>query len=287
MQSVLTLVGAAGQPFDENVIDAIASALPVTRRREAPADGSLSLWFDCADLTAARADVAAKLDGAGLDFCLRPVVPDGHWKLLIADMDSTMITIECIDELGDFAGKRDAVVAITERAMRGEIDFEGALAERVALMAGLPESALPECFAERVQLSPGAKAMVQGCRDAGMHCALVSGGFTYFTERVAEICGFHENRANRLLIEDGELTGRVAEPILGRQSKIEALDELCARLGISASQAVCIGDGANDIGMIEKAGLGVAYRAKPITKAAADCTIDHGGLDVLLRYLWI
>lgn len=287
MQSVLTLVGTAGQPFDEKVIDAVAANLPVTRRREVPGQGTVSMWFDGMDLAAARAETAEKLDGRGIDFCLRPVVPDGHWKLLIADMDSTMITIECIDELGDFAGKRDEVVAITERAMRGEIDFEGALVERVALMKDLPESALPACFEERVQLSPGAKAMVQGCRDAGMHCALVSGGFTYFTARVAEICGFHENRANRLLIEDGVLTGRVAEPILGRQAKIEALNELCARLGISRDQAVCIGDGANDIGMIDATGLGVAYRAKPITKAAADCTIDHGGLDVLLRFLGI
>lgn len=287
MQSVLTLVGTAGQPFDANVIEAAAADLPVTRRREVPGEGSMSLWFDSADIPAARAAVAARLEGAELDFCLRPVVPEGHWKLLIADMDSTMITIECIDELGDFAGKRDEVVAITERAMRGEIDFEGALTERVALMKGLPESALPACFDERVVLSPGAKAMVQGSRDAGMHCALVSGGFTYFTERVGEMLGFHENKANRLIIEGGVLTGRVAQPVLGRQSKIDALNDLCARLDITPDRAVCIGDGANDIGMLEKAGLGVAYHAKPITRAAADCTIDHGGLDVLLRYLGV
>lgn len=285
MTSVLTLVGQPGQPLDESLFARLSGLATVERQREQIGKGVAEFFYASDDLAGLRAAAAEILDGRPVDFCIKTAVPEDHWKLLIADMDSTMITVECIDELGDFAGKRDAVVAITERAMRGEIDFEGALRERVALMKGLPESALPDCFAERVELSPGARELVQGCRAAGMHCALVSGGFTFFTERVAQLCGFHENRANRLLIEDGRLTGTVAEPVLGRQSKIEALDELCTRLGITPDQAVCIGDGANDIGMIEKSGLGVAYRAKPITKDAADCAIDHGGLDVLLRYL--
>lgn len=285
MTSVLTLVGQPGQPLDESLFARLSGLATVERQREQIGKGVAEFFYAADDLAGLRAAAAEILRDQPIDFCIKTAVPEGHWKLLIADMDSTMITVECIDELGDFAGKRDAVVAITERAMRGEIDFEGALRERVALMKGLPESALPDCFAERVELSPGARELVQGCRAAGMHCALVSGGFTFFTERVAQLCGFHENRANRLLIEDGRLTGTVAEPVLGRQSKIEALDELCARLGVTPDQAVCIGDGANDIGMIEKAGLGVAYRAKPITKDAADCAIDHGGLDVLLRYL--
>lgn len=285
MTSVLTLVGQPGQPLDEALYGRLAGLATVERQREQIGRGVAEFFYASDDLAGLRGKAAEILDGLPLDFCMRRPVPEGHWKLLIADMDSTMITVECIDELGDFAGKRDEVVAITERAMRGEIDFEGALRERVALMKGLPESALPDCFAERVELSPGARELVQGCRAAGMHCALVSGGFTFFTERVAQLCGFHENRANRLLIEDGKLTGTVAEPVLGRQAKIEALNELCTRLGISADQAVCIGDGANDIGMIEAAGLGVAYRAKPITRNAADCTIDHGGLDVLLKFL--
>jgi phosphoserine phosphatase len=287
MHSVLTLVTTKGQLPGEVVQQRLASLLPYPRQESGDGLTFHNSHFDCADLPGLRTRIAEALTDLPVDFCLRPVVPKGHWKLLIADMDSTMITVECIDELGDFAGKRDEVVAITERAMRGEIDFEGALVERVALMKGLPGSALPECFDERVVLSPGAKAMVQGCRDAGMHCALVSGGFTYFTARVAEMCGFHENRANSLVIEGGVLTGTVTQPVLGRQSKIDALNELCARLGITPDQAVCIGDGANDIGMLDAAGLGVAYHAKPITRDAADACINHGGLDVLLRFLGV
>lgn len=285
MTSVLTLVGQPGQPLDESLFARLSGLATVERQREQIGKGVAEFFYAADDLAGLRAAAAEILDGQPVDFCIKTAVPEGHWKLLIADMDSTMITVECIDELGDFAGKRDAVVAITERAMRGEIDFEGALTERVALMKGLPESALAECFEARVKLSPGAREMVLGCRTAGLHCALVSGGFTYFTERVAELCSFNEHRANKLLFENGVLTGKVADPILGRQAKVQALHEFCKRLGISPSQAVCIGDGANDIGMIEAAGLGVAYRAKPITKAAADCAIDHGGLDVLLRYL--
>ena len=203
-------------------------------------------------------------------------------KLLIADMDSTMIPVECIDEVADFAGVRAQVVAITEPAMRGEISFEEAIYRRVELLAGLPEIRLQDVFDQRVSLNPGARTAVQTMRVHGAYCALVSGGFTFFTERVAEAAGFNENRANTLLAENGVLTGKVAEPVLGREAKVSALQELTAKLGISADDVLAVGDGANDLGMIGAAGLGVAFRAKPIVAEAAGCTIDHGDLTTLL-----
>lgn len=203
-------------------------------------------------------------------------------KLLIADMDSTIIPVECIDEVADFAGVREQVVAITEPAMRGEISFEEALRARVALMKGLPAAQLEDVYTERVSLNPGARTLVRTMAAHGAYTALVSGGFTYFTERVAAAAGFHENRANTLLIEDGTLTGKAAEPILGRQAKIDALRELSEARGLSADDALCVGDGANDLGMIEAAGLGVAYHAKPIVADAAAVRIAHGDLTALL-----
>ena len=211
-------------------------------------------------------------------------VPTSHRrkKLLIADMDSTMIPVECIDEVADFAGVREQVVAITEPAMRGEISFEESIYRRVALLAGLPEGKLQDVFDQKVSLNPGARTAVQTMRAQGAYCALVSGGFTFFTERVAVAAGFHENRANTLLVENGCLTGKVTEPVLGREAKVTAMNELVARLGISTDDVLAVGDGANDLGMIGVAGLGVAYRAKPIVAEAADCAIDHGDLTTLL-----
>lgn len=284
MQTVLTLVAATGQDIPDAALARVRAALPADPA-ETRTPGALHLRFEAADAAAVRGDVADALADAPVDFCVQPAELQGGRKLLLADMDSTMITVECIDELADFAGVRDAVHAITERAMKGEIDFEGALTERVALMKGLKESALQQCFDERVRLSPGARELVQGCRAAGIHCALVSGGFTFFTHRVAELCGFDENRANTLIFEDGVLTGEVTQPILGRQAKIDALNEICGRLGIGPERAVAMGDGANDLGMIELAGLGVAWRAKPITAEAADARIDHGDLTTLLRFM--
>lgn len=203
-------------------------------------------------------------------------------QLLIADMDSTMIPVECIDEVADYAGVRDQVVAITEPAMRGEISFEDSLRARVALMEGLDAAKLADVYADRVVLNPGGRTLVQTMRANGAHTALVSGGFTYFTERIAQTAGFHENRANRLVIENGELTGRVEDPILGRASKLEALDEITSRLGIKRVDALCLGDGANDLAMIEAAGLGTAFRAKPVVADAADASIRHGDLTAVL-----
>ena len=199
-------------------------------------------------------------------------------------MDSTIIGCECLDELADFAGVKAAVSEITERAMRGELEFEGALRERVAMLAGLDLSALKACFDQRVRLNPGARTLVRTMADHGARCLLVSGGFTYFTSRVAVAAGFHEDRANRLIEAGGALTGAVADPILGREAKLAALRQESGRLGLDLSATVAIGDGANDLAMIEAAGLGVAYRAKPLVAARADARIDHADLTALLYF---
>ncbi|UDL96410.1 phosphoserine phosphatase SerB [Lichenihabitans sp. PAMC28606] len=202
--------------------------------------------------------------------------------LLLADMDSTLIGQECIDELADFAGLKAHVSAITERAMRGEIAFEPALRERVGLLAGLPVSIVATVLAERITLTPGARMLVQTMRAHGAYCALVSGGFTLFTGPVAERLGFDENRGNVLLIKDGTLTGQVADPILGREAKLHALIELRDRLGLTADATMAVGDGANDLAMLGEAGFGVAFHAKPAVAAAAHGRIDHGDLSALL-----
>ena len=203
-------------------------------------------------------------------------------RLLVADMDSTIIPVECIDEIADFAGVRDRVQPVTERAMRGEIGFEDALRERVALIGGLGEDRLQAVYDARIRLTPGARALVRTMRAHGAHTALVSGGFTFFTRRVAEAAGFHEHRANRLLAEAGRLTGRVAEPVLGRAAKLDALRELVTALRIAPKDALAVGDGANDLAMIEAAGLGVAFHAKPVVAGRAGASIRHGDLTALL-----
>lgn len=234
-------------------------------------------------LAAVRAAVNEALEHQPVDFAVQPA--EGRKKtLFVADMDSTIIGCECLDELADFAGVKDKVAAITERAMRGEIGFEGALRERVAMLKGLDNSALQRCYDERVKLNPGARTLVQTLRAHGVRCVLVSGGFTFFTGRVAAAAGFHADRANRFVEEGGRLAGAVHEPILGREAKLAALREESARLGIDPSCAIAIGDGANDLAMIEEAGLGVAYRAKPVVAAQADCRIDHADLTALLYF---
>jgi phosphoserine phosphatase len=203
-------------------------------------------------------------------------------KLLIADMDSTIIGQECIDELADFAGCKTEISAITERAMRGEIDFEAALKERVGMLAGLSESVLDECFQERIRLNPGATALVRTMNASGATTVLVSGGFTFFVERVAKLAGFAHFLANELLIEGDALSGRVREPILGREAKEAALRSFAAASHTPLQETVAVGDGANDLDMIAAAGLGVAYRAKPKVAEAADASIRHGDLTALL-----
>ncbi len=184
-------------------------------------------------------------------------------RILIADMESTIIEQEMLDELADVIGIRDRVAEITERAMRGEVDFDTAITERVALLGGLDAGVLDEVARTRLSYMPGARELVATMKSQGAYCALVSGGFTYFTAKVAAELGFDEHRANTLEVADGKLTGRVVPPILGRDAKVRALHEVCGRLGLSAADAVAVGDGANDLGMLEAAGLGVAYRAKP------------------------
>ncbi len=203
-------------------------------------------------------------------------------KLLVADMDSTMITVECIDELADYAGIKGQIAEITERAMRGELDFEAALDARVALLEGLDEAAIETCLRERVVIMPGAAALVRTMQARGALTILVSGGFTRFAEPVAANIGFDRAIANRLVIADGVLTGKVVKPIVGSHTKLETLLAATAERGLSTEMTLAVGDGANDLAMIERAGLGVAYHAKPIVAAAAAARVDHNNLTALL-----
>jgi phosphoserine phosphatase len=203
-------------------------------------------------------------------------------KLFLADMDSTMIGQECIDELADFAGLKAHVAEITERAMRGEIEFEPALRERVALLKGLPVEVVDEVLAKRITPTPGGRELVATMRANGAWTCLISGGFTLFTNAVAARIGFQESRANELLVENGKLTGEVREPILGRAAKLATLVELRESFDLDGIDTLVAGDGANDLGMIQQAGLGVAYHAKPAVAAAAAARIDHGDLTALL-----
>ena len=240
---------------------------------------------DAADLAteAARADVEATLSSLPVDFALQPA--EGRRKaLFVADMDSTIISCECLDELADFAGLKAEIAAITERAMRGEIAFEGALRERVGMLKGLGVDALQRAYDERVRLNPGAKTLVETMAANGVRCVLVSGGFTFFTDRVAKLAGFHANRANTFIIEDDRLVGRVGEPILGKEAKLAALTEEAAALGVPLSASLAVGDGANDLAMLEVAGRGVAYRAKPVVAAQAHCKVDFADLTALLYF---
>lgn len=203
-------------------------------------------------------------------------------KLLIADMDSTIIEQECIDEIAEYAGKRSEITNITERAMRGELDFEAALKERVAMLKGLPASVLAQTFETCISLTPGARTLVQTMNAHGAVTALVSGGFTFFTSRVGQIAGFAHNQANELLLEEGKLSGKVAEPILGRAAKQDALLKIAGEHEIDLKETLAVGDGANDLAMLGRAGLGVAFHAKPAVAEVADARIDHGDLTALL-----
>lgn len=224
--------------------------------------------------------VREALDGAAVDAI--PVRREGRRKaLLVADMDSTIVTSETLDELAGFAGLKGVIAAITARAMNGELDFPSALRARVAMLKGLPLSALDATW-ERVALTPGAKALVATMRAHGAETALVSGGFTYFTEKVAALVGFDTQRANVLLDDGAELTGEVAEPIVGGEAKVETLRALAGARGIGTGAAVAVGDGANDLAMLREAGLGIAFHAKPIVAAEVEARVDHGDLRALL-----
>ena len=232
------------------------------------------------DQRALAARLRAALDGK-IDVVVQPA-SHRRKKLFLADMDSTVIEQECIDELAAYLGLKEHVAKITERAMRGEIDFEPALRERVALLKGLPGAVADEVIEKHITLTPGARALVMTMRAHGAHTCLVSGGFTLFTTRIATMVGFDETHANALVLEGDRLAGRVKEPVFGRAAKLATLHELRARLGLSRDETLVVGDGANDLDMILEAGLGVAYRAKPKVAEAAAARIDHGDLTALL-----
>ncbi|MFP4275133.1 MAG: phosphoserine phosphatase SerB [Paracoccaceae bacterium] len=251
--------------------------------------GGAALWlspdeaaeFVLPALPGNRWETWEQVQALGVDLVFQPEA-DRRKKMLLADMDSTMIRQECIDELAEEAGVGAHVREITARAMNGELDFEGALTERVALLKGLETSVIGKVLEERITFMPGGRELVATMRADGAHTVLVSGGFTAFTSHVAAALGFDEARANTLLIEDGRLTGAVARPILGRAAKVQALREISARLGLTEADVIAVGDGANDLGMLGRAGTGVALHAKPAVQAECEIRINHGDLTALL-----
>ncbi|MEO6840636.1 MAG: phosphoserine phosphatase SerB [Bradyrhizobium sp.] len=284
MSLVATLICHPANPaLDSTVVDGARAILA----EAGPAhwlfdEVAVDIPFDSSEPIAA---IVTRLQQARGDLPIDVVVQsriDRRKKLFLADMDSTMIGQECIDELADFAGLKAHVAAITERAMRGEIAFEPALRERVALLKGLAVSVVDDVLKQRITLTPGGRELVATMRAHGGYTCLISGGFTLFTNAVAAMIGFQENRANELKVADGKLTGKVAEPILGRAAKLATLVELRESFDLDNLDTIVVGDGANDLGMIEAAGLGVAYHAKPAVAAAAAARIDHGDLTALL-----
>lgn len=235
------------------------------------------------DLEPEAAEVAARqaIDTQPIDIIVQES-GSRRKQLLITDMDSTIITVECIDEIADFVGKKSEVAVITERAMNGELDFKQALVERVALLAGLPETTLQTVYDERVRFMPGARELVATMKADGAHCLLVSGGFSFFTSRVRDALGFDGDSSNLLEVKDGKLTGRVTPPILDRDAKLQSLLTTCQQRGLSLQDSMAVGDGANDLPMIMAAGLGVAYHAKPHVRANARARLDHCDLSALL-----
>ena len=277
---IATLIAAAR--LDDRLLDRALGLL-----REIDPKARFGAWIDegdaadlhvSGDLAAIRWALQSLPD---VDVVVQPAEPRFR-KLLVADMDSTIIGQECIDELADFAGLKREVAEITERAMQGKLDFKAALRERVALLSGLEEDAIARCLVERVVPSPGAATLVRTMRVGGAHALLISGGFLSFAEPIAKLIGFNRVRANRLLFDGTQLSGGVEDPIVDAQAKLDALIEIRGELGLNRDNVLAVGDGANDRLMVEEAGLGVAYRAKPALAEIADARIDHHGLDALL-----
>ncbi len=260
----------------------------VTSLRNAMGGGD-AVWLDpnhCAEFDARRVPknieaVWDSLSAEGVDLVVQKA-GDRKRRILLADMDSTMIQQECIDELADEAGVGKRVAEITARAMNGELDFEAALLERVGLLKGLPEATIQTVIDTRITLMPGGATLLATMKANGAHCALVSGGFTAFTSEIATRLGFDEHHANTLLTENGTLTGDVTRPILGREAKVDALNRISCEKGVSAAEVLAVGDGANDLGMLQLAGTGVALHAKPTVQAEARIRVNHGDLTALL-----
>jgi phosphoserine phosphatase len=285
MECVLTLIASARAPLDDALVSAARDALHERHATVSPPDWlapaeACDVAFSDLDPDMADAAVRARLGDAPVDVVCQPVA-DRRKMLLVADMDSTIVTAETLDELAAFAGLKNEIAAITSRAMRGELDFESALRERVSMLKGLEAEALAKTFAE-IEYTGGARALVQTMRANGAHCMLVSGGFTYFTDRVAAHCGFHEAHANTLGMDGDRLDGTVGEPILGRDAKLRALMDNAGTRHLPLTRTCAVGDGANDVAMLQAAGLGVAFHAKPMVQDMVRVKINHGDLTALL-----
>ncbi|PVE25373.1 phosphoserine phosphatase SerB [Microvirga sp. KLBC 81] len=281
---VATLVANPSQPIvTDDLVAMAARALGHETERTILARGiAADLILPApAEAKAVEANLRAALRGQPVDIIVQPLATRRK-RLFLADMDSTMIGQECIDELADYVGLKREVSEITERAMRGEIAFEPALRERVALLKNLPVGVVDEIIEKRITLTPGGRALVQTIRANGGYTCLVSGGFTLFTGPVAAMVGFNEHRSNHLTVEDEKLAGLVEEPILGREAKLATLIELREHFKLAHHETMAVGDGANDLAMLGEAGLGVAFRAKPAVAAAAHARIDHADLTALL-----
>ena len=278
--AIATLI-AAGR-LDDRLVDRALGQL-----REVDPKAAFVAWVDEGDAVDLRVDADARAARWALDGLAEVdvfVQPEEHRfkRLLVADMDSTIVGQECLDELADFAGLKREIAEITERAMQGKLDFKAALRERVAMLSGLDEGAIQQCLAERVVPNPGAATLVRTMRVGGAHCILVTGGFVSFAEPIAKMLGFNAIRANRLLFDGSQLSGSVDDPIVDAQAKLDSLIEARDTLGLDPREVLAIGDGANDRLMVQEAGLGVAYRAKPALAEVADARLDHHGLDALL-----
>lgn len=287
--SVLTLVANHTAPAsmrnlaDEMIAKLSANGCEILGTKWLQEEIACDIMLNTADPQKTKTNLSADTLLRKIDYCIQPV-ENRRKQLFLADMDSTIITVECIDEIADFIGLKAEVSEITEKAMHGELDFNDAFRARVAMLKGLQEEVLEQVYEERVALMPGARTLLNTLTSNGVYTALVSGGFTFFTRRVRKALGFHMDLSNELLFDEGVLSGAAAEPILNAQAKLDTLNRLMAEKSIDRTLTMAVGDGANDIPMIKAAGLGVSYHAKPKAAAAADAQIRHSDLTALLYF---